>query len=219
MHSWQDQRLLDFYHTNFEFTVEQMEKYLRPLELTSRDTFIDFGCGNGVLLDYAAPLVGRAVGVDVSDLQLASAATTNARHKNVELIKSNFLDVNLTDHIFTKGSARKTLHHLTDDEKYLFFEKIGKYFARDSLLIIEDAVFDFDIKDFPQKAKMIFSQAQEYYGSKWDGIKDGFCTMLAEEYPTDVNTLEKALKHGGFEVIEKRQKTCFYATIVARRIA
>lgn len=219
MSNWQEQKLLDFYHTNFEFTAGQMNEYLKPLELAPGDIFIDFGCGNGALLDYAAPLVGRAVGVDISDLQLSVAARNLIRHNNVELIKGNFLESDFNGNLFTKGSARKTLHHLTDDEKYRFFEKHGKYFARDALFIIEDAVYDFAIEDLQENMERVFSEAREYYGSRWEAIRDGFGTMLSEEYPTDFATFEKALHFGGFEVIDKQQRTCFYATILARRSA
>lgn len=217
MSNWQEKELLDFYHTNFEFTTEQMKEYLEPLRLEPGDIFIDFGCGNGALLDYVAPLVARAVGVDISDLQLSSAAATLNRHKNIQLIKGNFLEGGRSGNRFTKGSARKTLHHLTDDEKCLFFERQRNSFTKDALFIIEDAIFTFDIQEFQENEAMVLQEARNYYGSRWEQIQEGFKTMLSEEYPTGFATWQKALQCGGFEVIGRQQKTCFYGTIWARR--
>ncbi len=214
---WQDRKFVDWYNRELEFENSQIQHYLELLEPGRDDTLVDFGCGNGVLLEMAAPYIKSALGVDSSGEQIAQAKERLKFFNNVSLSQSEFLECSLDGFIFTRGSARKALHHLTDDEKSVFFRTISPHFQQGSLFIIEDAVFDFHKEDLEKNSDMLFREAEEYYGSRWEKIKEAFKATIFEEYSTDIYTWEKALGHGGFRIIKKWRKTCFLATLLARK--
>ena len=214
---WQDREFVDWYNRELEFENAQIQHYLELLEPDSEDTLVDFGCGNGVLLEMAAPHIRSALGIDSSVEQIAQARERLKTFTNVSLNQSEFMECNLEGHSFSRGSARKALHHLTDDEKPLFFSKISPYFRAGSLFIIEDAVFDFHKEDLEKNSDMLFREAEGFYGDRWEKIKEAFRSTIFDEYSTDIYTWEKSLEHGGFRIIKKWRKTCFLATLLARK--
>lgn len=214
---WQDREFVDWYNRELEFDKTQIQSYLDILNPGSGDTLVDFGCGNGVLLEMAAPHIKSALGVDSSGEQIALAKERLKAFPHISLKKAGFLDCSLESFSFTRGSARKALHHLTDSEKHVFFRHISSFFQPGSMFIIEDAVFDFHKEDLNKNTDMIFREAEGFYGDRWKKIKEAFEETIFEEYPADIWTWEKALEYGGFRIIRKWQKTCFLATLLARR--
>lgn len=214
---WQDREFVDWYNRELEFNKTQIQSYLEILDLHSEDALVDFGCGNGVLLEMAAPHVRMALGIDGSGEQIAQAEERLKAYPHVTLKQSGFLECSLEGSSFTCGSARKALHHLTDEEKPIFFRHISPYFQPGSLFIIEDAVFDFHKEDLEKNRDRLFAEAEGFYGDRWEKIREAFKETIFEEYPTDIYTWEKALEQGGFRIIKKWRKTCFLATLLARK--
>jgi ubiquinone/menaquinone biosynthesis C-methylase UbiE len=215
---WQDNKLVDWYNQNLQFEQKQMESYVEPLGLAGSDNFVDFGCGNGMLLAYVAPRVKTAVGIDSSPEQFLQAEERLKELNNVELINAGFLDCNLEGRLFSKASARKSLHHLTDDEKFVFFKKISKYLSPGALFALEDGIFAFEKACLSENQKTLFEEAERYYGNRWEMIREAFTDTIFNEYPADRQTWESAFRSGGFEIVVSEQITCFYGKIVARRV-
>lgn len=214
---WQDREFVDWYNRELEFNKAQIQSYLEILDLHSEDTLADFGCGNGVLLEMAAPHIKSGLGIDGSGEQIAIATERLKEFPHVTLRQSGFLECSLDGFTFTRGSARKALHHLTDEEKPLFFRHISPGFQKGSLFIIEDAVFDFNKEDLEKNRDRLFKEAEGFYGDRWKKIKEAFEVTIFDEYPTDIRTWEKALNQGGFRIIKRWHKSCFLATILARK--
>src|SRR5262245_42740037 len=67
-----DQELLAIYDQDYvdiydPHAIPRLRRLLPFLDLSSDDTVVDVGCGNGVLLELIAPLVRDYVGVDFSE--------------------------------------------------------------------------------------------------------------------------------------------------------
>lgn len=216
--NWQDPEFVEWYNQHLRFENGQIEKYISALQLGEQDSLVDFGCGNGMLLEQAAPLVESAVGVDGSSEQLKKAKERLEGLKNVLLINAGFLDCDLQGRVFTRGSARKALHHLTDDEKLCFFDKISLNFKRDALFMLEDAVFDFEKERLEENKERLFAEAEAFYAERWNSMKEAFTETIIEEYPTDKKNWEAALAKAGFEIIRYDRITCFYGKILARKV-
>ena len=214
---WGDTRLPGWYNEHLKFAPQEIAQYLRRLDLRSGDALLDFGCGNGELLRHAAPLVAFAAGVDVSPEQAALARKAVEGLPNAQIIQAAFLDCELPDRVFTKGSARKSLHHLTDAEKPLFFRRIGAKFASGALFQIEDAVFDFPKKELDAQWPRIQREAAAFYGPRWQGMEKLFESTLRDEFPSDFAALSAALAEGGFKVVKREQPACFYAVVLAQK--
>jgi SAM-dependent methyltransferase len=215
--TWNSSAYADHYNTVYEFASTDGEAFLRPLELNHSDTYIDFGCGQGVALAVATRTVTLAVGVDQSEHQIELANTSLQNVNNVQLINNTMLDCNLSGIQFTKASARKSLHHLTDREKSQFFRKIGPRFPPGALFLIEDGIFQFERADLPRHLPAILEEAATYYGEKWPQIKRDFIHTLEHEFPTSLKAWTKALEDGGFEVVKHWSRSSFYGAILAQK--
>ena len=215
---WQDREFVDWYNKHLRFEKEQLDAYLALLDLGSEDSFVDFGCGNGSLLEKVAPLVKNAVGLDGSEEQLRQAREKLHGSANVELINAGFLDCDLSGWVFTRASARKALHHLPDAEKKIFFRRISEHFAAGALFVLEDGIYDFDIERLAEHKDSILVEAKAYYGPRWDMIKDAFIKTITEEFPTDKANWLSAFSQGGFELVTYQRVTSFYGKILTRKV-
>ncbi len=215
--NWNSQEFVRWYNENLTPQREQLEKYLHRLKLGSEDLLVDFGCGDGTLLDFAGRIAEQAVGIDSSPEQVSLARKNLSGRSNVRVIQGGFLDFDLPHNKYTRGSARKSLHHLTDPDKSIFFQRAGEYFLPGSLFIIEDAVFDFPLKDFQKRRQYLFDEAERFYGPGWEGMREAFTEMMEREFPTDIHTWESVLEAGGFSIIRKWHRTCFYGIILAQK--
>ena len=107
---WKQKAYVDHYNRLYRFDEEEIKAYLDPLQLNAADVFVDFGCGKGAAVFFAASVVQKAVGVDVSEAQLTQAREGLNSFANVDLLQAGFLSCDLSPYRFTKGSARKALH-------------------------------------------------------------------------------------------------------------
>jgi len=213
--NWNDKELVNWYNTHLQFAPEDIKEYVKSLRLGPDESLADFGCGNGDMLFHVAAMVNFAMGVDESAPQLEQARAKNAANKNIVFTQCRLQECNLGGNIFTRGSARKSLHHLTDAEKPLFFKHIGPSFDPGAIFVIEDMVFDFPRRELEQNMPRILADAQKLYGARWADIKEAFLHTVHQEEPTGFDTWEQALNAGGFKVTECWQPNCFYGKITA----
>jgi ubiquinone/menaquinone biosynthesis C-methylase UbiE len=215
--NWQDSKFVDWYNRNLRFDTEQIDAYVAPLCLCAQDDFIDFGCGNGVLLERVAPQVRKAAGIDGSDEQLRQARERLASHTNIELIKSELFSCDLGDRCFSKASARKSLHHLTDEEKPVFLRRLAANFAEGAIFVLEDGIFDFDKGSPQENLDRVLAEAESHYGQRWEMIREPFSRTIIEEFPTDLKTWKEAFRQGGFQTFKYERITSFYGKLVASK--
>ncbi|MBI4859142.1 MAG: class I SAM-dependent methyltransferase [Candidatus Riflebacteria bacterium] len=214
---WKSGRYVDRYNELYGFAAADAQTFLKPLELAAGDTYVDFGCGQGVALRVAASTVARVLGVDVSPQQAARARELVGPLANVQVQECPFLLCDLSGYRFTKGSARKALHHLTDPEKRQFFGRIGASFEDGALFLIEDGIFDFDRSELEQRLPAVLAEAEGFYGERWSKMSSDFLVTMRDEFPTGFCTWETSLAEGGFTVVQRTRATSFLGTILARK--
>ena len=214
---WQTPDFVEHYNRLYGVSEAQIRAFLTPLKLEAGDVVIDFGCGNGSILALAAPQVAFACGIDGSADQVELARRNLSGIANLEIQHSPFLEFRPPDRLCTKGWARKALHHLTDHEKGPFFRRMGGAFALGGLFLLEDGMFSFPREELDQQWPNVVREAEIYYGERWPLIRKDFEHTLRQEFPTDVPTWVETLRQGGLTLVEHRQTTCFYGSILARK--
>ncbi|MBF0362702.1 MAG: class I SAM-dependent methyltransferase [Oligoflexia bacterium] len=231
---WKDKNFVDWYNNVLRFHPHEVVDYLASLNLNAKDIFIDFGCGAGTCLSYAATKVNLAIGIDESSEQLSQVVSNVHPHQNILLAKVKFQDFNYNflksllasnpqlnlkadTFFFSKCSARKSLHHLTDQEKESFFKTISPLLAPNALFLIEDAIYGFDKNTLEENYSLVLNDAKNYYQDRWPAIEEQFIFMLKHEHPTDIKTWISILHNAGLELIFHRQHTSFFGKILARK--
>ncbi len=215
--TWQSADYVDHYNRNYAWGSADLERYLGPLRLGPDDVFADFGCGEGIALDAAAPRVRAVVGIDTAPAQLDLARRRLAEKANAMLIAGDFLTFPLPDTAFTKGGARKALHHLTDPEKAQFFARVGPRFEPGGLFHLEDGVFTFARADLDAHWDQVLAEAAVHYGDRWTTVRADVTTTLRDEFVTGFDEWAAAMAAGGFTVIDRWHNTCFYGGILCRK--
>lgn len=213
--NWTREDYVKRYNSVYPIGEGEMRGYLELLQIVAEDTVVDFGCGQGDMLLFFSQHVKEAVGIDSSRPQAALARARLANSGNVRIIESSFLDCDLQGCKFTKGFARKALHHLTDPEKGVFFARISPYFERNSLFLLEDGIFDFDRGELQSRMPNLLEEAARYYGNGWETKKKDFLVTVQEEFVADFSAWEQAMSQGGFALVKRWQKTSFYGTMLA----
>jgi len=214
---WKKKESAERYNELYDLPAEDAERYLRLLGLREGDVFVDFGCGRGDMLALAAAKVRTAVGVDVSPQQIALARERLRGIGNVEFVEASFEGFDAAGRRFTKGFARKALHHLDDEGKAAFFRRLGSVFEAGGLFLLEDAVYSFDRKELDARMPELLKELEAYFGERWAAKKDDVLHMLRHEFPTGHNAWAAALEAGGFQVVERWQTTGFLGGFLARR--
>lgn len=122
------------------------KKALAELQLTSEDRLLDVACGAGGLVVDVAPLVERAVGVDLSDgmLELARSRWRDAGDTdepgNVQFVQAPSDELPFEDGSFTALVCTTALHHFPDPEHSI--DEMTRVLAPGGRLVIGDAVRD-----------------------------------------------------------------------------
>lgn len=215
---WQDPAYVKRYQRVYAWGLEEIRRFLAPLELGPEDCLADFGCGAGEVVAAAAPRVRAAVGVDLSGPQLEKARAAARGLGNARLLEAGFLDWELPAASITKACSRKALHHLPDPDKLRFFERLARGMAPGGLFLLEDGMLSFELADLPARWSAILEEeAPAYYGSRWEKVKPDFIKSFAREFPTGAPALRRMLEQAGFELLEQRAFASFYGQVLARR--
>lgn len=214
---WRDPGFVAHYNALYGLSEAEARPYLSRLALGPADTLVDFGCGDGSFLAWAAPLAGRAVGVDGSPPQFELARSKLKGLPNVEVIQAGFLDFDPSGRVFTKGFSRKALHHLTDPDKEAFLRRVAPSFAAGSLFLLEDGMFSFDRKDLVSRMPQVVQEAAAYFADAWQAKRGDFLHSLEAEFPTGQAFWAAAFEAAGFRVLERWNKTCFLGGLLARK--
>lgn len=108
-------------------------------DLAPHHQLLDAGCGPGILLEYLASRVARAVGFDVTPAMLAEARRrldkSGATH--IELVEGDLLRLPFADGSFDRVCTRFALHHVP--EVRTAFEELVRVSRPGGRLILMDA--------------------------------------------------------------------------------
>lgn len=214
---WDSDIYVKKYNNLYSNSQNEFKEAVNLLKFNKKDVFVDFGCGNGEFIHYISKKIKYGIGVDTSLVQIKYAYEKLKKVKNIELINTDFLSFK-TNLIFTKGFARKSLHHLNDYQKIEFFKKISNFFKKGALFLIYDGIFfDFSKKDLKKNWDNLIKECEIYYGIEWKKKKKDVLYCFKKEYPTGITEWTKAAKAGKFKIIKKGRKSSFYGYILLRR--
>lgn len=214
---WDKKDYVDRYNDIYAPGEKELMAAADLLELNSDDVLADFGCGKGDFLASTLRLVKSAVGVDASPHQIDEARRRFKNEPHVEILESAFLDFDPKGRSFTKGFSRKALHHLTDDEKKDFFARIAPGFAKGSLFLVEDAIFNFPRAELDARWERIMSDAADFYGQDWERKKDDVVRTFKDEFATGEPEWLAALEAGGFRKLRLERRSSFYGLLLAQK--
>ncbi|OGS12680.1 MAG: hypothetical protein A2234_07875 [Elusimicrobia bacterium RIFOXYA2_FULL_58_8] len=215
--TWKDREYAKHYNDLYATPATEFVKCAGRLRVAPGDRVIDFGCGKGDFLAAALQAGASATGVDMADEQLELAAQRFRGDARVELVKASFLDFSPGPRTFTRGFSRKALHHLTDEEKAVFFSKAGKYFKPKALFLLEDGIFDFERTGLDANWDRLMQDCAVFYGAAWDTKKKDVTFCFRQEYPTGIKAWTAALAAGGFRVLDLERRSSFYGSLLAEK--
>ncbi|HAA85900.1 MAG TPA: class I SAM-dependent methyltransferase, partial [Kosmotogaceae bacterium] len=158
------------------FVSRSGETVFSFLELRFSDTVLDVGCGDGFLTIKAARTCKEAIGVDISNtlLERARHRAINEGIKNITFVRSSFEELvdKLAGAPVNKVMSNYAMHHLTDDMKAAFIEKLADFVNRSAKIVIGDIMWFED----PMKLR-----------SEWDSV----CYDSGDtDFPTSAKKLE-----------------------------
>jgi cyclopropane fatty-acyl-phospholipid synthase-like methyltransferase len=214
---WKDAGFVAHYNALYALSEDEAQPYLDRLALSPADSLVDFGCGDGSFLALAAPLAGRALGLDGSADQVRLARERLRDLTQAEVVQGGFLDCGLSGRTFTKGFSRKALHHLTDPQKQEFLRRAGPHFSLGALFLIEDGIFPFERAELEAHMPQVLQEGAAYFGDAWEAKQADFTHMLKEEFPTGMGFWSRAFEAAGFRVLERWHRNCFLGGLLARK--
>jgi ubiquinone/menaquinone biosynthesis C-methylase UbiE len=116
---------------------------LDALRVGSDDGLLDVGCGTGAAVRTAAPLVGRAVGVDLSEGMIDRARELAADLPGVTFERAESSDLPFEDGEFTAVLCTTSFHHYPDPGASVI--EMARVLAAGGRIVIGDAVSDHPI--------------------------------------------------------------------------
>ncbi len=93
------------------------EDALEALDLRGDDRLLDIGCGTGAAVRRAAPLVERAVGVDLSPAMIARARELAADLPNAEFLEADSERLPFPDGAFSAVLCTTSFHHYPEPQR------------------------------------------------------------------------------------------------------
>jgi SAM-dependent methyltransferase len=113
---------------------------LDALELTSSDRILDVGCGTGPQVRSAAPLVSRAVGVDLSAAMIRQAVDLARGLDNAAFVIADSERLPFPDGAFTAVLCTLSFHHYPNP--YAAVHEMTRVLDPGGRLVIGDACGD-----------------------------------------------------------------------------
>lgn len=224
--NWLNDEYVRYYNRNYQTSQEEFAAYLKLLKVNVQDVLLDLGCGNGDFLETASPYVKKAIGVDISPLQVSLAQERLKAFSNASVICSDFVDCaqalsrqcrDLPP--ITAVFSRKALHHLTDPEKRGMLQSLAPLLAADAKFYVEDGVFfNFEREKIQENLPQLLEECAGYYGEAWEQKRGDLLNSFLNEHPTGLGFWTRELEAIGFKVAELRPRSSFYGGILAERV-
>jgi ubiquinone/menaquinone biosynthesis C-methylase UbiE len=92
---------------------------LTTLALSESDRLLDIGCGPGMAVIEAAPLVAHATGLDLSPAMIARARSLADDIGNVEFVEGDSAQLPFADGAFSAVLSTTSLHHYPHPDRAL----------------------------------------------------------------------------------------------------
>jgi len=136
--------IYDSRHGDFRDLDAESIGILDALEITERDTVIDFGSGTGTFVMQAARRCARVYAVDVSKIMLdrAESKATKAGLTNIEFRHAGFLTYEHTSQSVDAIVTTFAFHHLPDFWKGIALKRINKILKPGGQFYIHDVIME-----------------------------------------------------------------------------
>lgn len=185
---------------------------LRRHGLGHDTSFVDLGCGTGLLAAAAAAEARRVVGVDVSRAMLEIA---RRRSGAVEWVEAGFLTYPHSGDPPQLVHSRNALHHLPDLWKGAAVARIHDLLAPGGVFVLRDLVYDFEPAETDNRVEEWLAGAAPTPEEGW--TRDELEEHVRDEHSSFSWLLEPLLARTGFEILERDVTAGIYATYVCRR--
>jgi SAM-dependent methyltransferase len=200
------------YDAKTQLDLEDALGVLRRHGLGADTTFVDLGCGTGLLAAAAASESGRVIGVDPSPAMLEIA---RSRSKTVEWVEAGFLTYEHEGAPPQLVHSRNALHHLPDFWKGVALARLHALLAPGGVLVLRDLVYDFEPAEADRRIEEWVAGGPPTSAQGWTRAE--LETHVRDEHSTFAWLLEPLLAHAGFEILERGVRGGIYATYVCRR--
>jgi len=151
------------YKIQHEAEKKILTDLIKKLELQSKDSVLEIGCGVGNLLIPLSFFVGEITGID-HPLCIKRLKERFSQTKNVSFISGNFLDINL-DKKYNKILCYSVMHCLEHkDEVFKFIYKALQ------LLVPGGMALFGDIPNKSMKKRFVNSEQGRQFVSKWEEL-------------------------------------------------
>ena len=174
--------------------------YIKMAELIPENPkkLLDLGCGTGLELIEIFKKFPEIIvtGIDMTQKML-DKLQTKFSHKNIKLIKANYLEYDLGKNIYDIIISYETLHHLEHEEKIKLYEKIfdalvinGYYIECDYMVNTQEE----ENYHFSENKKLRIEQ----------GIKEG--EFYHYDTPCTIENQIMMIKKAGFKIVKEEWK-------------
>jgi SAM-dependent methyltransferase len=197
------------YDAKTRLDLEDALASLRRHGLGTDTTFVDLGCGTGLVAAAAALEARRVVGVDVSPAMLEVA---RRRSDAVEWVEAGFVTYEHAGDSPQLVHSRNALHHLPDLWKGVALRRVHQLFAPGGVLVLRDLVYDFEPGETDDRIEEWLAGAAATPAEGW--TRRELSEHVRDEYSTFAWLLESLVEHAGFEILERDVRGGIYATYV-----
>lgn len=151
-------------NTGVYATSGDSELMVETVKISPTETFLEIGCGTGVISIALSKRASSGIGVDINDLAVENSKFNAERHKvqNVQFYKSNVFenvsgkfDVIVCNPPYTNHDVSDNIDRMywdpNDEMKRAFFKEVGNYLEENGRIYFGWADFgDIDV-DLPLK--------------------------------------------------------------------
>lgn len=200
-------------HSQMGDPVQGALRNLSELSVDGDSYLLDIGSGTGTFAIEAAKVCKHIYAVDVSDemLHYSKQKAERADISNISFVKGGFLSYSHKGPQLDAVYTRAALHHLPDFWKQIALQKINSILKPGGKLIIEDAIFSFDTKEYQE----CFEKEMDFMKQKVDPVFFG--QMLhdySHEFMTSDWILEGILGRSGFKIAKADKPLTIFARYI-----
>lgn len=195
--------------TNIEGAAEFYKFTAEQLPMKPGSEILDLGCGTGLELEKYFSLNPNAhiTGIDLSKAMLNTLAA-KFPDKKLNLITGSYFEVPFENDYYNAAVSVESLHHFTEEQKLLLYQKLYRALKSDGYFILTDYFAESEILE-----KEYFKNLQRL--KKEQNITDNefyhYDTPLTAEHEI------KILKNAGFSDVKILKNWSATCTIKAKR--
>lgn len=125
--------------TNIEGADEFYKFTAIQLPMKPCSEVLDLGCGTGLELEeyFSLNPTVHITGIDLSEAMLNTLAA-KFPNKNLTLIHSSYFEVPFKNDKYNAAVSVESLHHFTEDQKLLLYQKLFRALKTDGYFILTD---------------------------------------------------------------------------------